>query len=281
MIKYLLLIIILILIILYLNNNLKKETFKNLKNAFCLLVKKPNIIWLNFLETMVNDYDIFICVDIQDNYTELKNKYNNIKFIEIDDDICNKSNYINSSYLFKSIIASDRAFYYFNHINNNYNYIWYCEDDVYFNNVSIIKILDAKYPYADILSNNVTINLNGNLTTWQHWHSINNLLPLPWAAGSICLFRVSNNLMKLLDDFIIKNQKMIFIETQFHTLAIHNGMIIETPSEMSKILCCHNWSNDDIINDINNNKYYIYHPIKNIEKHLELRNNNYTNMLFN
>ena len=263
----LILFIILYFSILYRSKIYKKiELFEKYKNAFCLLVRQPNIIWLDFLNTMIDDYDVFICVDILDNYSEFKNKYNNITFIEINDDTCLKSNYINSSYLFKQVISSDRALYYFNYINNNYNHIWFCEDDVYFDNVNIIKNLDNKYPNADILSNEVSFNNNGDLTTWYHWYTINNTFSLPWASAMICLVRLSNNLMKKLDEYIIKNKQMIFIETMFHTLAIHNGMIIDTPEEMTRITLDY-WSNEEIIN----NKNYIYHPVKNIENHLILR----------
>ena len=243
------------------------ELFEKSKNAFCLLVRQPNIIWLDFLNTMIDDYDVFICVDVLDDYSELKNKYNNITFIEINDDTCLKSNYINSSYLFKQVISSDRAFYYFNYINNNYNHIWFCEDDVFFNNINIIKKLDIQYSNADILSNKVRLNTNGDLTKWDHWHTINNTFPLPWASAMICLVRLSNNLMKKLDEYIIKNKQMIFIEIMFHTLAIHNDMIIDTPEEMKNIEYNNNWSNEEIIN----NKNYIYHPVKNIDNHLILR----------
>ena len=267
-IQIFILFIILYFSILYRSNKYKKiELFEKSKNAFCLLVKQPNIIWLNFLNTMIDDYDVFICVDILDDYSELKNTYINITFIEITDELCLKSNYINSNYLFKLIVASDRAFYYFNHVNNNYNHIWFCEDDVYFDNVNIIKNLDNKYPNADILSNEVEFNTNGDLTTWPHWHTINNTFSLPWAKAMICLVRLSNNLLRKVDEFIIKNKQMIFIETMFHTLAIHNNMIIKTPDEMTKIYYRHNWSNEEIIN----NKNYIYHPMKNIDNHLILR----------
>ena len=267
MINYKLLFILLIIYIILKLYNIN-ENFINLKkNAFCLLTKKPNIIWLDFLNTMINDYDVFICVDILDDYSELKKKYNNIKFIEISDDECIKSNYINSDFLFKPIVATDRAFYYFNHINNNYNYIWYCEDNVYFYNVNIIKNLDMKYPNADIISSSITINNNGDLSTWAHWHIINNTLPLPWCKALLCLVRISKNLMKKMDEYIIKYKKNNYKEYLFHTLAIHNNMIIETPIEMSKIYYRYDWKNECI------NKYNIYHPIKNLQNHLKLRSN--------
>jgi len=258
-----------ILFLIFILSYKKKENFTNSKNAFCLLVKQPNIIWLDFLNTMTNDYDVFICVDILNNYSELKNKYNKITFIEITDDECLKSNYINSDYLFKPIVATDRAFYYFNHINNNYNYIWFCEDDVYFDNVNIIKNLDNKYTNADILSNNFTLNTNGELSSWEHWYMVNETLPLPWAHTMVCLIRISNNLMKKLDDYIIKYKKNNYKEFLFHTLAIHNNMLIETPKEMTKIQYRYDWTNEEILS----NKNYIFHPVKNIDNHLILRSN--------
>ena len=247
----------------------KNETFNNLniKNAFCLLTKQPNIIWLDFLNTMIDDYDVFICVDVLDDYSELKNKYNNITFIEINDETCSKYNYINSDYMFKPIVATDRAFYYFNHINNNYNYIWFCEDDVFFDNINIIKNLDNKYPNADILSQNINFNTNGNLTTWNHWHTINNTLPLPWASGLICLVRFSHNIMQKMDEYIIKYKQNNYKEHLFHTLALHNNMIIDTPDEMTRITLDY-WPNEEILK----NKNYIYHSVKNIENHVILRN---------
>jgi hypothetical protein len=251
----------------------KFETFSSPQIAFCLLTREPNILWFDFLTTFVNTYDVYVVIDKgeSDSYVDIQRKYPQIKLVQINDDECLRANYINSDFLFKPIVATDRAFYYFNHINTKYEHIWFCEDDVFIHDTLDIQLLDRQHPSSDFIVSDIEITTDGN-DSWPHWSNDDNkLLQLPWAHYLICLTRISKKLMMKVDDFVKTHKKLIYKEILFHTLALHNNMTIETPNCMSKIRYVPEWDVSDVINDLNENKKYIYHPIKNVQKHIELR----------
>jgi hypothetical protein len=245
---------------------------ENHRTAFCLLVREPQVVWLDFLNSFTKYYDVFIAIDSQTDYTTIKESYPNITFIQISDDECSQNGYINSDYYFKSVVATDRAFYYFNRINKKYEHIWFCEDDVFMKNVDSLVELDKQYPSSDFIVPNIEMNMDGQPDGWAHWQNIDDTLSLPWAHHIICLTRISRELMNKVDEFVQKHHKLIYKEILFHTLAIHNNMSIITPPELSKIRYPEEWDVTDIVREQNRDTKYIYHPIKDLQKHIELRN---------
>jgi len=267
---FIIIIIILIICITHYNlyfmfdffNNSNDESSNN-NIAFCLLIRDPHIIWLDFLKKFKN-YDIYIVIDNPGDYSNLKEEYSNITFVEIDDEECKNSNYVNSDYIFSKIVATDRAYYYFNKIKTTYDHIWFCEDDVFFFNENTLINIDNKYPSADLLV--PQINFKDEDHDWPHWHAAGNKLELPHAHSLICLSRVSKNLMIKLDNFVIENKYLVYKEILFHTLCLNNDMQIETPSELKSITLYKDWTIDEI------NTVDCYHPIKNLEEHVFFRN---------
>lgn len=280
--KYILLSLLIIILIsiffsFYLN---KKESFtnnsiKNNTHAFCFLCREPEVNWLDFMNTFTDKYDIFIVMDTIKDYSNFIKIFSSLNFIIISDEECKNSNYINSDYMFKPIVATDRAFYYFNKINNNYDFIWFCEDDVFFFDINTLKNLDKEYPSADLIIPSMTKTYNPEQSDWVHWKNLtkdfNNIFTKPWGNSLICLARMSKKMMKSLDNFVNNHKQLMYKEALFQTLALNNNMEIITPKELSKITWPKEWDILDIINDKNNNKNYIYHPVKDINKHLELR----------
>lgn len=266
------LISILISILIY-NIFNKTEHFTDNKNAFCLLTRTPNVIWLDFLTNCTNDYDVYIVVDnILEDYSEFINKFPNINFVIISDEECQSANYYNSDFMFKPIVATDRAYYFFNKNNKKYPHIWFCEDDVFFENINMLKNLDNKYPNADIISSKMEINNKGIEETRWHWQTLYNRNEIkftpPLANAMMCLTRFSNDLMQKLHEYVIKYNTLDYKEFLFHTIAIHNNMNIETPAELENIT----WNNT--FNNLNPKKEYdqIYHPVKDLELHVKNRN---------
>ena len=260
-------------LLLHFTVNLKsREQFtENHRNAFCLLVREPQVVWLDFLNSFTEYYDVFIAIDSQTDYTDIKQSYPKITFIQISDQECEQHGYTNSDYYFKPVVATDRAFYYFNRINKKYDHIWFCEDDIFMKNVNSIVELDQQYPSDHFIAPNIEMNIDGQPDGWAHWQNIDGTLSLPWAHHIICITRISRELMNKVDEFVQKHHKLIYKEILFHTLAIHNNMSIITPLELSKIRYPEEWDMLDIIGDHNRGEKYIYHPIKDIQKHIELR----------
>jgi hypothetical protein len=213
--------------------------------------------------TFIDVYDVFVVVDNLNDYSEIQQKYPKISIVQISDDDCIRANYTNSDFIFKPIVATDRAYYYFNRVNTKYKHVWFCEDDVFIHNKNQILSLDQQYSTTDPFSEVTTDGKN----SWPHWSNIDNTLPLPWAHNIICLVRISKELLAKVDEFVILNRKLIYKEILFHTLALHNNMAIETPDSMSKIRFKPEWDVADVVAE----KKYIYHPIKDVQKHIDLR----------
>ena len=72
-----------------------------MKNAVCLITFNPTekLEYLHFLNSFDN-FDIYVIIDDNSiNYDNLKDIFNKISFIQIEDDICLQSGYINISYI--------------------------------------------------------------------------------------------------------------------------------------------------------------------------------------
>ncbi len=105
----------------------------------------------------------------------------------------------------------------------------------------------------------------------MHWGNTDNFFELPWAHWIVCLCRVSNELMKKVDEFVIKHKKLNYKEFLFHTLVLHNNMSIEIPVELKETI--NYYDNNYNYKSIAVEKSYIpiYHPVKNIDIHESIR----------
>ena len=79
-----------------------------MKIAIALLCKTPNEIWLSFLNKFTL-YDIYIVVDDNDvDYSEMySDKYNKLKFIQIQEEVCEKSGFVDINFMIKYISSWD------------------------------------------------------------------------------------------------------------------------------------------------------------------------------
>ena len=266
--KILLIFILLIFILMYGKSFLESISQKN---AFCLLMRKPDPIWLDFINTFTNEYDVFVVID--ENIPILYN-YPNITFLQYDDQFVIEKGYYNSSYVLpKKTISWDKALYYFCEVNLNYKHVWFCEDDVYVPDVETMTSIDKKYN-GDLLCQLFGTNDTGDtgdISGWSHWKEARKVLNLPYANCLVCMCRMSNKLLLEIHQFVQKHNKLEFIEFLFATLAYQNNLNIQTPGEYSHITCCEQNNNLD--------PYKIHHPLKNLKEHENLHNylkNNYS-----
>ena len=90
------------------------------KNAVVLITKIPNAKYLDFLNSFTN-YDVYVIIDSNEYFTTSVTKiYENIQFIQINNDECRNNGFCNSNYitLKKDVTGWDKALYYFSIINN-------------------------------------------------------------------------------------------------------------------------------------------------------------------
>jgi hypothetical protein len=238
------------------------------KNAFCLITTKPDDIWIEFVNTFTNVYDVYIIVDDNTFDTEkYREKYPGIHFLLFKEEECKANGYWDASYLIKKeVIAWDKALYYFARVNTAYKHVWLCEDDVFFHNVNIISNIDKRYPETDLLCVNKLENTTGEINSWMHWVKAQEMFDLPWSGSLISFCRVSSRLFASIDQFIKENEKLTFLEVLLPTVADKNGLTIEHPTELSGIDHAPKLVEAVVDNGI------VYHAIKNIKDHLMLRN---------
>jgi hypothetical protein len=236
------------------------------KNAFCLIIVRPNKIWVEFLNTMTSYYDVYMVID-DPHYvaSDVKNAYPNITFIQINDNDCKNNGYWDSSFMVsKNPSGWDKALYYFSKLNTSHPYCWFCEDDVFFYSSQTLKRIDAMHPTADLICSGTETNVEGYKRDW-HWQQATPYFQLPWLKAMVCCGRLSRQMLDHIDMFVQKNEKLTFIECMFPTLAYQNNMTIVTPPEFSSIHWRNDWPNFQL------NPTYLYHPFKNIEDHTIIR----------
>ena len=257
------------------------------KDCICILSVKPQEIWINFLKQMYikyhNKYDIFIIVD--DNSI----KYNStpeVKIIQIDDNIVKLSSFVNSckTMIKKTPITWDKSLYYFCK-NNNYENYWFIEEDVFIPSIDTINNFYKNHNLnnVDVIVKNYEY-FNIKKTDW-HWKDIyknNNTnndtyFNLPWYRGYSQIIRLSNKMLNLITKFVKDNNRLLFIEYFFLTLAFNNNLNVKQIPELGIL----DWRKDFFYININGilylknkmfkNKNKVYHPIKNLEDQLKLR----------
>ena len=234
-------------------------------NAICLITFRPNKIWCDFLNVFTK-YKIFLIVD--DNNFDLStfiNDYNNITFIQVENEKCQSNGYIDVNFAIEKLISGwDKALYYFGVEDQNYDYIWFMEDDVLFYNEDTIVRIDNQYTNDDLLSSSYKKNKNGNKNCW-HWHRINIQYPPPYYQGMMCVVRFSKKMMSCINVYAIKNKTLFFLEALFPTIAIKNNLKYNNPVEFNKIYYRHNFKGEII------NMNIFYHPVKDLNKHISFR----------
>jgi hypothetical protein len=165
----------------------------------------------------------------------------------------------------KKITGWEKAIYYFSTINLNYDNIWFIEDDVFFYNENTLLNIDLKYPNADLLSKQYTVNINGNKKYW-HWRSINIPFAPPYYSAMVCACRMSKKLLSKIKEYTNVHRTMFFLEAMFPTICKRTGLVYHTPEELNGIVWRKKYTATDL--DVKG----LFHPIKNKQQHTMYRN---------
>jgi len=267
----LLFLVYLTIIILYMNTNVIINNFTNLdKKCICLLTYKPHKIWLDFLNDF-SEYDIYVIIDDNTiNYNNLyNNKYPNISFIQMDNDTCLKSGFIDLNFtIHKKITSWEKGLYYFSNINTTYKNVWFIEDDVYFYNQDTILNIDKQYPDSDFLSNKYGVNNDNDfLSNEWHWNQLDIKFDLPYYNAMVCACRMSQKLLQKIKIYATDHNTLFFLEALFPTITMKYNLIYDTPNELSTIEYRYNFMPHEL------NKTNLFHPIKDMDKHFIYKTN--------
>ena len=244
-----------------------------IKNKLALICFKPNDIYLEFLNKFSN-YEVYIIIDDNSaNYTALYcRKYTNLTFIQIHDKVCKQYGFTNVNKIgVKKLISGwDKALCYFalNFKNSNTNLntkVWFIEDDVFFHNEYTLINIDAKYPDYDLLANS-DFKQATNKNDWL-WNYIRIKQPGPYYCGMVCATRLSLNVLEEIRLYADLNKELFFLEALLPTLSNPKIKKCCCPDELKTVVFRHNYNYEEVTNKAN-----IYHPVKDILKHIEFRN---------
>ena len=234
--------------------------------AICLITFRPNKIWCDFLN-LFSKYKIFIIVDDNDfELGDFMDNYENITFIKVENEKCKRTGYIDTNFTLGKLISGwDKALYYFGFENDtdNYDFIWFMEDDVFFNNEDTILRIDQQYTNDDLLSPFYLEN-SGDKNNWQ-WHRINIEYPQPHYRGMMCIVRFSKEMLDCINYYAYQNKTLCFLEALFPTIAIKNNLKYGIPVEFNRIT----WNETIEKEEINMNN--LYHPVKDMNNHTYFR----------
>jgi hypothetical protein len=238
-----------------------------MKPCLCLICFKPNIIWLDFL-TQFHHYDVYIIID--DNAECYKQKYENyssLKFIQIPNDECILNGFLDVNYVIeKKVTGWEKALYYFSTLNTFYEYVWFIEDDVFFNHEQTLLNIDSKYVASDLLTTNTSYkqNLTGHKNDWL-WDKVYMKISPPYYKCLCSVVRMSGHMLQTIKAYANKHKTLSFMEALFPTLCNQASLHYDRPTEFDTVVW-RTFHEDKAVNGLN-----LYHPVKCIKRHEDLR----------
>ncbi|HEY9003260.1 MAG TPA: hypothetical protein VIM89_18025 [Mucilaginibacter sp.] len=231
--------------------------------AIAVICKNPHPVWLEFLSKF-KAYDTYVIIDDDTNdLSSLQSDYPNVHLILVNGKSCELAGFTDTnSAHFKKVNGWDKALYYFAVENTSYQRVWFFEEDVFFYNEDTIKNIDKKFPASDLLTAPYKISTSTS-KDWWWWPMINIPFEQPWYNAMVCGIRVSGNLLDKIKAYARENRRLFYLEVLFPTLAIKNNLVYHTPKQLEQIYFRYDWRYLS--------KSNIFHPVKNIESHPEIR----------
>lgn len=250
-----------------------------MKKAIALIVKEPNEIYLEFLAEFVS-YDIYIIVDSDEELSNLTklDKYRNLNFVQLSNQHCINHGFRNVNFIgIKKVISGwDKALLFFSVIIPlKYEHIWFIEDDVFFLNERVLVNLDIKYPSQDLIANCDFKKSKSDKNNDWVWCLIDIKIERPWYAGMMCATRLSTLLLQGIRWYALKYNTLFFLEALFPTMTSYFKLSYVQPNELTTVTYRDVFFEDK---ECKKDKEYlqiethIFHPMKDLNKHKELRN---------
>jgi hypothetical protein len=238
-------------------------------NYIILVCHKPNTVWIDFLKNFTQ-YKVYIIIDDEtidySNYV-LPYKNTNITFVLIKHTNCMIAGITNLNFTLNKIVTGwEKAICFVKQylIDSLIGKIWFLEDDTFFYSEKTLLDIDSQYPNSDLLT---APYVEESIDDPWHWKVIPVYnIPKPYYRAMVCATRMSATMLKSIYKYANTYQTLFFIEALVPTLAKKNGLVYDSPKELSTIVYRQP-------NDIELDETHIFHPIKNIESHIELRKN--------
>ena len=235
-----------------------------MKNNICLICLRPRKVWLDFFAAFTHYKVYFIIDDNSFDYAAVHgDEYPTLNFIQVRDDKHIHANFRDIDFTNEILMGWHKALYYFSNENLDFDNTWFIEDDVFFYNENTLLMIDDKYAETDCLSNDVT-EFDGSAGVW-HWYKISMKYELPWYNTMVCAVRLSRTLLQKINEYAQTHQTLFFIEAMFPTVAHKNGLICNSPGEMTHIYYRDHIELNSIKPDM------LYHPMKCVDLYPSMR----------
>ena len=225
--------------------------------VICLLCVCPTERVLAFASKYAETHPVYVVCDdpnckVPDNMP--------FTFVKLTDEVCKTSGYTGANpAITKQPSAWDKAIYYFCTQKTDVGYVWFIEEDVFVPRESLFKELDKRFPTTDfIMKQNVK---DTDDPSFEFWYDGEGKLERPFYRSLVCVTRVSRRLLNLVKELQQSKQKLVFIEMMFNTLAVHNDLSMQMPTELLNIIFRHTWTAETV------NKDNFFHPVKDTELH--------------
>jgi hypothetical protein len=224
--------------------------------AICVICKTPSHVWSEFLSKF-SKYDIYIAID--DNSQTYTSPYENVNFIQYDDEQVRSLGYkdLVTMTIPRDVSAWDKAVYHFATVNTQYENVWFLEDDVFFYNENTIKNIDDQYPNSDLLTETFSVNPFGRKNYW-FWGRINIEINPPYVQTMACATRASRKLLLKIKEYAEKHKTLFYLEALFSTLCFANKLVYDKPKELKTIRWGPEWKVCEM------NRVNMYHPVKDL-----------------
>lgn len=227
--------------------------------ALCVVCRKPSHVWAGFLSKFTK-YDTYIVID--DNSQTYTSPYENVKYIQYDDEQVRSLGYkdLVTMTIPRDVSAWDKAVYHFAAVNTEYEHVWFFEDDVFFYNEDTIKNIDDQYPNSDLLTEGFIINPLGRKDYW-FWERINIEITPPYVQTMACATRASKKVLLKIKEYAEKHKTLFYLEALFSTLCFKYNLVYNQLNELKTIRAGTEWKICKM------NRVNLYHPVKDLDTH--------------
>lgn len=222
--------------------------------------------WKAFARHNQGRYDVYVCVD--DNEYTIPGYDGAVPIIKMDGAYCESQGFRDTVAWFDmKAVSRDKALLWFSKHGTLYDHVWMLEEDVFVPCLDTLKWIDDQYPASGLLcATHDIVQHESELHHW-HWPKIKTRckMPLPWAKSMICGARLSRTLLATISRYAATHGTLFMDEALYNTLALHNGLVVDTPHELASVVYEHIWALEDI------KPANLYHPVKDINKQVTLR----------
>jgi hypothetical protein len=169
------------------------------------------------------------------------------------------------------ITGWDKALYHA--FKSNKKYVWFCEDDIYWNRPAVVKAIVDKTESMkdDLICTELAPSIN-ETPKWFHWSKCQQITSnkQKWMGTFNQLSRLSDRLLKKVDDYAKSHGNLLLHEALFATLAKLNNFKISYLTDLKlpiyiKIRWNPEFSAKDIEELLEENSYILLHPVKSDE----------------